>query len=86
MLEVIRTITVGLLFVLYLFEYATDLANEKNRFFVSCVLLTATSCMIYFYDVQSVTDKFSALLVAVFFVSGIYFFYAITTWIRRNAN
>lgn len=86
MLGVLGGVSIGILFLFYLFEFATELSNDKNRFIASSVLFAISAILIFVFDVTSVKDELSAYLVAVFVVTGIYFFYSVTTWIRRNAN
>ena len=86
MLEIISAVLIGLCFLIYVFEIATDLANDKNRFVASIGLLLLSGASIYFFNITTINDELSAFLVAMFVVSGVYFFYAITTWLRKNAN
>lgn len=83
-MEILGAIFLGLLVLVYAFEFATDLANDKKRLISSIACLAISAFLIYFLDIQSIDNEFSALLVAIFLVSGIYFFYSITTWLRKR--
>lgn len=85
-MDLVLSILVGLFAVVATLDISLNLIESKKRFLNASLMFVISGGVIYYLDITSINDIFSALVVAGFVVSGVYFFYTVATWARKNAT
>lgn len=79
-------VLLSLLFLVSLADIRTSLMSTRNRFINATSTFVISAIAIQYFEITELDNKFSVYIVACFFVSGIYFFYAVTTWVIDSRN